>query len=270
MKPIRKLALLWVVLLCGSGMRAQEQISVPLTSQGKSFSLNVGLLKGSIKVTTHQGSEIIIEATGISDSEDEGPAEKEGLRRISNPRGYELNVTENNNEVNVGNNNFNSAVNLSIKIPQQEARLKLNSVENGDIEVSNVKGELEISNVDGSIKIDQISGSVVANTISGDVTVSFLGVNSEAAMAFTTLSGDINLTLPAGTNANLKLKSDMGEMYSDFDLVIDPASTKPVVSEENGIRKLEKASWVQARINKGGPEYMMKSMSGNIYIKKAK
>lgn len=271
MKPIRKLALLWVVLLCGSGIRAQDQISVPLTNPGKSFTLNVGLLNGAITVTTHQGPEIIIESTAVSDAEEEeAPAEKEGLKRISNPRGYEINVSENNNDVTVSNSNFNSTVNLNIKIPAQEARLKLNTVSAGDIEVNNVKGELEVNNVSGSVKLEGISGSVVATTIAGNLIVRFVSVNPEAAMAFSSLSGDIDLTLPATTNANLKLKSDMGEMYSDFDLVIDPGNSKPVVTEEKGMRKLEKASWVLAKINNGGPEFMLKNMSGSIYIRKAK
>lgn len=269
MKNTKSTLLLVSLLICSAKFSAQEQLTVPLTNPGKPFTLDVGLLSGSINVTTHPGAEIMIEATAVP-VESNAPAEKDGMKRIAKADGYGITISENNNEVRVGNSNFNATVNLIIKVPQQEMKVKLNTVNQGDIEVTNVKGELEINNVSGSIKLSGISGSVVATTISGDLNVKFLSVDPEAAMAFSTLSGDIDLTLPSLTNANLKLKSDMGEMYTDFDLVVDPGNARPVVTQEQGMRKVELNNWVNAKINNGGPEFMMKNMTGNIYIRKAK
>lgn len=269
MKPTKKAFLLSVALICSAVLSGQEQLTVPLSNPGKSYSLNVSLMNGSINVATYSGTEILVESN--TDSEEEtDPAEKNGMRRIPRPAGYEIVVTENKNEVVINNSNFNSTVNLNIKIPQQDIRLTLSTVNEGDIKVSNVKGELEINNVNGAIQLENISGSVVAATINGDVKVNFISVDPEAAMAFSSLSGDIDLTLPALTNANLKLKSDMGEMYSDFDLSIEPANTKPTFTEEDGMRKLSKNSWVMAKINNGGPEFLLKNMTGSIYIRKGK
>ncbi len=41
-------------------------------------------------------------------------------------------------------------------------------------------------------------------------------LNAAKAMAFTSLNGVIDVTLPASTRANLKLRSDMGDVYTDF------------------------------------------------------
>ena len=269
MKAITKLLVFSVVLLYTTVISGQEQLTVPLSSPGKSFSLNVSLLNGSINVTTYSGNEITIETKSSSENES-APAEKNGMRRIAKPAGYEIVATENNNEVVINNNNFNSSVNLNIKIPQQDVRLNLTTVNDGDIVVSNAKGEMEINNVNGSIQLENVTGSVVASTISGDVKVNFVSVNPNAAMAFSTLSGDIDLTLPAMINVNLKLKSDMGEMYSDFDLSVEQSNSNPIVTQENGMRKVEKSNWVVAKINKGGPEYLLKNMTGSIYIRKGK
>ena len=37
-------------------------------------------------------------------------------------------------------------------------------------------------------------------------------------MAFTSLNGNVDVTLPPSTKANLRLRSDRGDVYSDFDV----------------------------------------------------
>ncbi len=92
--------------------------------------------------------------------------------------------------------------------------------------MENVKGELEVNNVNDKITLTNISGSVVANTVNGDVDVTFKSIDPKAPMAFSTLNGDVNVTLPADTKANLKLKSDNGDVFSDFDIDIDKTPAK--------------------------------------------
>jgi len=87
-------------------------------------------------------------------------------------------------------------------------------------------------------------------------------------MAFSTLNGDVNVTLPADTKANLKLKSDNGDVFSDFDIEIDKTPSKIDKTTEPGMYKIKKDDWVFGKINGGGPEMMMKNMQGNIYVKK--
>ena len=70
--------------------------------------------------------------------------------------------------------------------------------------------------------------------------------------------------------ANVKLKSDQGEIYSDFDVEVDKTQPKVKRTNERGMFKLNIEDWVQGKINGGGPEMMMKNMNGNIYVRKAK
>ena len=110
---------------------------------------------------------------------------------------------------------------------------------------------------------------MVANTVNGDVTVSFREVDPKAPMAFSTLNGDVLITLPADTKANLKIKSDNGDVFSDFDVQVDKAPAKIDKTNEPGMYRIKKDDWVYGKINGGGPEMMMKNMQGNIYVKKA-
>jgi hypothetical protein len=272
MKTIRILSHLVIVLLCSKSLSAQtEQMTVSLSNPGKPFSLNAEVLSGSIKVSSHQGNEILIEATPVDiENEEEVNDSGEGMKRISNAKGFEISANENDNSVTIRNNSLIRRVDLSLKIPQQQVNLKLSTVNAGDIETDNIKGELEINNVTGSIKLTNISGSVVASTISGDLTVKFVSVDPDAAMAFSTLTGKIDVTLPPDIKTNLKLKSEMGDVFSDFDISID--KSQPVVNrvEKAGMYQLQVEDWIYGKINGGGPEFMMKSMQGNIYIRKTK
>jgi hypothetical protein len=246
-----------------------EQLTVPLSNPGKPYTLKVHLVEGSIKVVSYDGKDIIINVTPRDGSEEEGSKTAEnGMKRISTSHGYEITAKEADNTITVNTSNPNKAINLDLKIPQ-DVKLKLGTVNDGNIEVENVRGELEVNNVNDEIKLTNISGSVVANTVNGDVTVTFKMVDPKAPMAFSTLNGDVKVTLPADTKANLKLKSDMGDVFSDFDIDIDKTPSKVNKITEPGMYKIKKDDWVYGKINGGGPEMMMKNMQGDIYVKKA-
>ena len=119
------------------------------------------------------------------------------------------------------------------------------------------------------ITLTNISGSVVANTVNGDIVVTFNKLDTNDPMAFSTLNGDVNVTFPADTKANLKLKSDNGEIFSDFEMVIDKTPSKVDKTNASGMYNIKKDDWVYGKINGGGAEMLMKNMEGNIYIKKA-
>jgi hypothetical protein len=273
MKNMKIAGLVLLSLMIATKSLAQsgstETLTVPLSSPGKSYSLKVHLVTGSIKVTGYDGKDIVINASPRTGDEEEGSKTSEnGMKRISTPGGFEITAKEADNTVTVNTGNPNRAVDLDLKIPQ-DVKLKLGTVNDGEVVVENVRGELEVNNVNDKITLTNISGSVVANTVNGDVNVTFKTVDPKAPMAFSTLNGDVNVTLPADTKANLKLKSDNGDVFSDFDVDIDKTPAKIDKTTEPGLYKIKKDDWVYGKINGGGPEMLMKNMQGNIYVKKA-
>jgi hypothetical protein len=247
---------------------SNEQLTVPLSSPGKPYSLKVHLVSGSIKVASYEGKDVIINVIPRDgDKEDESNAVENGMKRISTHGSYEVTAKEADNNVTVNTGNPNKAIDLDLKIPQ-DVKLQIGTVNDGEVTVDNVRGELEVNNVNDKITLTNISGSVVANTVNGDVNVTFKTVDPKAPMSFSTLNGDVNVTLPADTKANLKLKSDNGDVFSDFDIDIDKTPAKIDKTTEPGLYKIKKDDWVSGKINGGGPEMMMKNMQGNIYVKK--
>lgn len=271
MKNTRIAGLVLLSLIIGSNSFGQssEQLTVPLSSPGKPYSLKVQLVTGSIKVVSYDGKDVIINATPRGgDDEEKSKAVENGMKRISSAGGFEVTAKEADNTVTVNTGNPNKAVDLDLKIPQ-DVKLKIGTVNDGEISVENVRGELEVTNVNDKITLTNISGSVVANTVNGDIVVTFNKLNLNAPMAFSTLNGDVNVTLPIDTKANLKLKSDNGEIFSDFEVIIDKTPGKIDKTSAPGMYKIKKDDWVYGKINGGGAEMLMKNMQGNIYIKKA-
>jgi len=259
-------------LIIGIGSLGQsqspEQLTVPLSSPGKAYSLKVHLVTGSINVKGYEGKDIVINVTPRGGDDEGSNAVENGMKRISASGGYEVTAKEADNNVTVNTGNPNKPIDLELKIPQ-DVKLKIGTVNDGEINVENVTGELEVNNVNDKITLTGISGSVVANTVNGDINVTFKMVDPKAAMAFSTLNGDVNVTLPGDAKANLKLKSDNGDVYSDFDIDIDKTPSKVDKTTEPGMYKIKKDDWVYGKINGGGPEMMMKNMQGNIYVKKS-
>jgi len=273
MKKI-KWVLLLLVTIGATQIFAQadtkEEMVVPLSSPGKPYKLHVDQLNGSIEVIGYAGKDILIEVTSDETKTRARRGDSlNGMRRISAGKGYEVQAREKDNAVTVNNSGNARNLKLTLKIPQ-DVKLKLATVNNGDITVDNLKGELEITNVNGPIRATNISGSVVANTVNGRVLVTFLSVDAKSPMAFSTLNGNVDITLPAATAATVKMKSEGGQIYSDFDMIIDPTSPVTKKTNERGMYKLEKEDWVHGKINGGGVEMMMTNMNGQIFVRKAK
>lgn len=247
-----------------------ETLTVPLSNPGKEYTLKVNLVIGSIKITGYDGKDIIINVSpGAGDEEDnESEPVQKGMKRISVQGGFEVTAKEADNTVTINTGIPNKILNLELKIPQG-VKLNAGTVNEGEVVIENLKGELEVNNVNDNIRLSGISGSVVANTVNGDVTVEFKSIDPQASMAFSTLNGDINVSLPSDAKANLKLKSDYGEVLSDFDIDIEKTPAKIDKISEPGMYKIKKEEWVNGKINGGGPEMVFKNMQGDIYVKKA-
>ena len=252
------------------GTPEKEQLVVALSTPNKPGSLQVKQVAGSIHVIGYSGKEVIIDAatraTGRRRERD--PAESGGMRRVDNADGFELTAVEKDNRVTIKNDSWRRAIDLTIKVPRNFS-LQVATVQDGNITIENVVGELEISNVNGSIRLTQVGGSALLNTINGDLTATFSSVTPNTPMAFSTVNGKIDVTFPPTIKASLKLKSDMGAIYSDFDMAMEKAP-KPVTTSQKGVYRVSQDSWTYGKVNGGGAEVTMKSLQGNLYIRKAK
>jgi hypothetical protein len=247
-----------------------EEIRVPLTKPNETGTLDINLVFGSIKVTGTKSKEVVIKASADERAtRSRGREDVNGLKRIPNTN-LGITVTEQNNRVNVSTEYVNRMVILEVQVPQNFS-LRLSTVNGGNLVVSNVNGNFELSNVNGHILLEDVSGNAVANTTNGRVKANFLKWDGKSPMAFSTLNGNVDITLPANAKFSTKLRSDRGEVYTDFDMVREAGQpqAKSGARSEGGLYKVSTAEFIQGKVNGGGPEIMVKNMNGNIYLRKA-
>lgn len=266
MKTLKLISLFLTSLLLSTHVQAQDQIAVPLSNPNEPGELNISVVRGSISVSSYDGKEVLISYSGDT-KEDEREVTEDGLRRISNNSvGFE--VSENNNEINVSGASPMRNIDFDISVPRNFS-LKLSAVNGGKLLVENITGEMELSNVNGEVILRNVGGSALVNTVNGDIEATFSSVSSNKPMAFSNLNGDIDVTLPANTKMTAKMKSEWGEVYTDFDMDVQRSDRDNVKSSaEDGAFKVSVNNWIYGNINGGGPEYLFKSMRGDIYIRK--
>lgn len=248
-----------------------ERIAIPLSNPGDRGKLEVGLVRGDIHIEAYNGSEVIIEAVAGSASDDCATCDENhdrkdipsGMKRIaSNP--IELSASENNNRIEIETNSWKKSINLTIKVPAN-FDLEVSTV-HGKVTTTGIDGTHEISAVHGPLTMKDMSGSIVSNTVHGDIITTFSEVTPNEPMSFVTLHGNVDVTFPSSINAKAKMRSDQGEIFTDFDMTID--KSKPQVKSDGGEYKVSVNSWVFGNINGGGAEYTFKNMHGDIIIRK--
>jgi hypothetical protein len=247
-----------------------DQVTVPLTDPSKPAAIHVSLVHGGITVRGTNRRDVLV--TAHPDADRPGrrfDPDATGLRRLPQTAGYR--VTEENNRVNVSAGNPNRAVAFDIEAPRH-ANLVLKTVNGGDILVENIDGDLDVHNTNGGITLNSVAGSVVAVTTNGSVRATLTQAAAQKDMAFTSLNGNVDVTLPPSTKANLRLRSDHGDVYSDFDVQLQPQSA-PTVQDNTrggGRYRIDRSRSVVGTINGGGPEFELRTFNSNVYVRKGR
>jgi hypothetical protein len=282
------LALLVCAALLGYAQDAKtDRAVVPLTDPAKPVLIKADVLMGSITVKGYDGKEVIVEAKvrerSLTDEDEEEAEEDEdaeeekdkaakiaGMKKIG-AVSTGLEVEESNNIVSISAESWKYAVDITIQAPRASS-LELQSTNDGDIVVENVSGEIEVENVNGSNTLKNISGNAVVNTVNGDVTVTMTRVTPDKPMSFSSMNGDVDVTFPADIKANVKMKSQQGEIYSDFDITLKPVPQKAeeVSKSGKGKYRISFEKYVYGTINGGGPEYSFNTFNGDVFIRKGK
>lgn len=241
-----------------------DLFTIPLSNPEDSGTLEVEQLTGSITVTAYEGKEVIVKVT-MDEEKEKTQKTKDGLKRIGSSS-LNISAEENGNRVQIHNEAWNTKTDFDIKVPT-DFSLKLSTVNQGDITVVGVNGDMEISNVNGEITLDGIGGSVIANTTNGELTVHFDSMDQGKEMAFSSFNGDVEVVFPSSLKANVKARSDMGDIYTDFDMAVSETQPKVEKGESSDGYKVKIEQWVRGTINGGGPEMLFKSFNGDIIIK---
>ena len=263
-----------------------QQVTVPLSDAGRPATLKVQLLFGGVTIRGSNRKDVLIEAQSSNERRGRsrgpfivdggrvlvaprgrgGDSDTAGLKRLTQAGGFA--VEENNNQIVVSSNANNRGVDFTIDVPAR-TNLTLSTLNDGPIVVENVEGDIEVNNQNESVTLTNVGGSVVANAHNGRVKVVMNRLTADKAMAFTSFNGNVDVTLPASAKANLKMRSDMGEIFTDFEVQIRPVTAPQATRRGDGGFRVDVNQSIQGAVNGGGPEFELRTFNGNIYLRKA-
>lgn len=258
--------ILFLLLSFTQTIFSQEyDFTIPLSETGKRGTLSVDVKKGPITIKGTNRQDIYVKYKSTDEGGEKGKETmKNGMKKIGGAAAG-LEAGEQDNKVYIESESWNKGIVLYVEVPRG-FDLEVQSYNDGDINIDNIAGKVAIETYNGSITAKNMEGSVVANTYNGPVIVTFTKITAGTPMNFVTFNGDVDITLPTDAKANLKMKSEQGDVYTDFDMQV----TKPAISSEKkeGKTKTFVSGWVTGAINGGGAEFSMQNYNGDIYIRK--
>jgi Putative adhesin len=277
--PLLALMVLSCTKLPAQDIKFEETIRKEFTVSPTS-SLAIYNIFGGIKIEGYDGDKVIveIEKTISADTEAKIKEAKNEFKLGFDQKGGELvlytaapydsrpNRQHNNN--NNGENQYTVKLNYVLKVPHG-MKLHVSTINDGDVEVSDVHGIIEAFNINGKVTLNNVKGLRDVHTVNGDVNVNYSSLPPDSA-EYQTLNGDLSITFPANLEADCNLKTNNGEIFTDFENVKNlPSEVKRMVKVKNGqtTHELKKGSAI--RIGNGGKKLRFETFNGNIYIKKA-
>ena len=171
------------------------------------------------------------------------------------PRGAQLKVATGNGELtleNVGGDVQASTGNGRVRITGTDGSVKV-STGNGDVDVRGAKSAVHVSTGNGRVNVSTSDGPVDVHTGNGDIEVVMSALRAKDDMTFSSGSGSVRVTLPAGYNGELDASTGNGELRSDFDLKIEGRMNP---------------RHVRATIGDGGPRLRLSTGNGRLAILK--
>ncbi|WP_258100031.1 DUF4097 domain-containing protein [Marinoscillum pacificum] len=248
----------------GYGRQGGVEKTFKLTPKGNAsdITLSIENFYGDITIAAVNTPELVISTKNY-----EGVPEKaQGLKPLSatgsDNTDIGLSVTQKGNVIKVSAASRKADGHYLLKVPQNmKVKADLNSWQAGDFVVSGLTNEIDVKTQNGDVILRNVKGPVVANTLSGDITVIFTGISQTTPTSITSTSGDIDVTLPTSTKGAFKLSTISGEVYTDVNFD---------VKNEEGMRRMAGGMSVDATLNGGGVNILLKSISGDVYIRKDK
>jgi hypothetical protein len=257
-----------LVIASSFGQEQAQTITVPLSRATEPMSLRIDLISARIEVIGEDRKDAAFSVGGSGQG-----------RKIVTPSGpktlpggaFQLDVDERDNRIRVNSDSPQGRLDIVARVPRR-ANLNLSTVNNSEIIVRNVTGNLQLQNVNGPISATNINGSLIAETVNDSITAQFAGIDANGAVALTSLNGDIDVALPAKAGVELRIDSGRGEIESDFELDVKPS--KPVIQRDERSPAREGVSVrveqvIVATVNGGGPVIRIKTLNGDLHIRKA-
>lgn len=247
----------------------EETIRKTFTLAGDHRSIEIDNVSGSIEVVGTDGDQVqlVVEKRLRAESKEKL---EEARKRIS------LEATQDGNSLRLyvddpfrwqdgsfwgfrDDRGYCGSMDFEVQVPR-DIRLMLKTVD-GSVHVRDVRGDFSVHSVSGAITMENLAGSGTARTVNGAVKVTFRE-NPRESSDFGSINGSVELYFAPKLNADFRLHTFNGSVFSDFAMEAPSAEV-----EHEGMKTIYRANRDSGgRVGTGGPEIRVETLNGTIRI----
>ena len=196
---------------------------------------------------------------------------KDGAPRVeavvTDPRGHVCGESWNDGGQRQPPVHYNVRFDFTIRVPR-DARLRLCTVNGGDVIVNGTQGDFDVSNVNGLIEMRQVAGSGRAHTVNGPVSVTFTA-NPTQETSFKTVNGNVDVSFLSGLSADFSMKTFNGGLFTDFEAQPLPGTVSAAGERRNGRFVYRANEFTRVRVGSGGPPITFETLNGDVRARRA-
>jgi hypothetical protein len=192
-------------------------LHLKFSDPAKPGTVRLKLMWGDVTINAADTQEVTV----VSNIKPRHAAEKrpDGLRRLDSEVTYSAAEKDNVITLTFGSDQPGptpASSSVTLTVPRQTSVIVSNSF-GGRITVKDTAGDVEVHNMNGEITLDQISGGALVETMNGEVHATFAKVPADKPLSFSSMNGEIEVRIPGDTKANVRLRTQNGAIYTDFD-----------------------------------------------------
>jgi DUF4097 and DUF4098 domain-containing protein YvlB len=202
--------------------------------------ITVASLSGDVRVTGYDGSSVVVTATIKGrDADRVTILDRSGAGVVDVGVDYPKNC------------NCDATVDFDVRVPNGTPyRYEKIVSMSGDVEIANVTGEIHATSMSGDVRVRDVAGTVEATAMSGDVHARITRLVGNGELKFTTMSGDVEVSLPSDLDANVSIATLSGSISNDFGLSVSEKKYGP-------------GQTARGQLGDGSRTVTLKSLSGN-------
>ena len=141
---------------------------------------------------------------------------------------------------------------LVIYLPET-MKISVENLVNKNITIYDFTNEIVAKADNGDIRMINVSGPIIVQHDRGNTFIEFSKVSQNSPSSIINSRGDIDITLPSDTRADIEVSVPHGELFTDFEL-------EPI--------KRSSSRYIKSKLNDGGVNIIIIATRANIYLRK--
>jgi hypothetical protein len=240
---------------------APGEFRIALSKPAQPGKLVIHDLQPDVVIERHAGKDVLVTQDGYRPV----PEKAKGLRSLTSAgtdnTGIGLEIKESNNTVEITEALKQDGTYRVLVPDNMNIQILYHSPHSGNLTLRNIAGEIEINGGYPGVRLEDVTGPAVINTTGGEIEARFTKVNQKSPISISSTGGDVDVTLPGDTPANVRLNTVGGEIYSDMKLEME---------KKDGLERFGGREAVNGKLNGGGVQIDLRSVGGTIYLRARK